>query len=86
MAEIKGKDFLMQEDLVAFTLIVHGFWFDAIWKGGNVVWFFNRLTPPPYSPHVAVDSKIINKDWTQQTLPNMVYDALNTYELEHAAK
>ena len=84
--QIKGEEFLMHGDLFAFTLIVHDLWYDAVWRGGNVVWFFKRITPQTYSPLEAESAQVINEDWTKQTLPKMVYEALDKYEMEHVRK
>jgi hypothetical protein len=81
MADIKASAFI-EDEPVAFSLIVHGFKYDAVWKGGNVVWFFDRHIPMPYSPTSAISSEIINDDWNQQTLPKMVYESLSRFETE----
>ena len=79
--DIPAVDFI-EDEPVAFSLIVHGFHYDAVWKGGNIVWFFDRHIPMPYSPASAVSSEIINDDWNQQTLPKMVYQSLSRFETE----
>jgi len=78
----KSEQFGDDESAPAFDFAVHIGSYTALWRGGSIIWYFNRHEPAPYSPTQALGSEVLVKDWTQGIVPDTIYAALAKYVSE----